>query len=161
MAKRGRKCKYDEYVKPMLQQIESWARSGATEEEICTALGIAKSTFYDYKNKYSELSRALRVGRQSVVLDIKAALLKKALGFEYQEKRGYKKPGEPIVTTDIFQRYSPPDPTAATMLLRNYDPEWRDKDAATTDFKAQELEIKKALAEANNFDVKFERGASE
>jgi hypothetical protein len=154
MAKRGRKCKYDEYVKPMLQQIESWARSGATEDEICTALGIAKSTFYEYKNKYSELSNALRAGRQSVVLDIKAALLKKAVGFEYEEKRGVKKGGE-LVTTEVYKRYSPPDPTAATMLLRNYDPEWRDKDAATTDFKQQELEIKKALAEANNFDVKF------
>lgn len=154
MAKRGRKCKYDEYVKPMLQQIESWARSGATEDEICTALGIAKSTFYEYKNKYSELSNALRAGRQCVVLDIKAALLKKAMGFEYEEKRGVKKGGE-LVTTEVYKRYSPPDPTAATMLLRNYDPEWRDKDTATTDFKRQELEIKKALAEANNFDVEF------
>lgn len=152
--KRGRKCKYEEYVRPRLKQIEEWARSGATEDEICTALGIAKSTFYDYKNKYSELSAALRTGRQCVVLDIKAALLRKAVGFEYEEKRGVKKGGD-LVTTEVYKRYSPPDPTAATMLLRNYDPDWRDRDTATTDFKRQELEIKKALAEANNFDVEF------
>ena len=159
MNKRGRKSKYDEYVKPMLPQIESWARSGATEKEISTALGIALSTFYEYKKQYSELSKALRAGRQSVVLDIKAALLKKAVGFEYEEKRGVKK-GNDVVTTEVYKRYCPPDPTAATMLLRNYDPEWRDRDAATTDFRQQELEIKKALAQANNFDVDFSGGTS-
>lgn len=41
------------------------------------------------------------------------------------------------------------------MLLRNYCEDWRDKDSVTMDFKKQELEIKKALAEANNFDVDF------
>ncbi len=151
----GRKSKYDEYVKPYLNQITEWSRSGATEKEICTALGIALSTFYEYKNKYSELSDALRTGRQSVVLDIKAALFKKAIGFEYEEKRGVKK-GDKVVSTEIFRRYSPPDTTAAAMLLRNYDDEYRDRDSAQTDFKRQEVEIKKALAEANNFGVDFD-----
>jgi hypothetical protein len=152
---RGRKSKYESYVKPMIPKIEGWVRSGATEAEICQALGIAISTFNDYKKKYSELSGALRAGRQSIVLDIKAALLKKALGFEYEEKRGIKKDGK-ITSLEINTRYAPPDTTAAAMLLRNYDKEWLDKDATTTDFKQQELELKKALAEANNFDFELE-----
>ncbi len=151
----GRRSKYDEYVKPHLKQITEWAKSGATEKEISDALGVALSTFSDYKNKYSELSDALRTGRQTVVLDIKAALYKKAIGFEYEEMRGVKKEGK-VVHTEIFKRYSPPDTTAAAMLLRNYDDEYRDKDSAQTNFKQQEIEIKKALAEANNFGVDFD-----
>ena len=155
MAKAGRKSKYDEYVKPYLKQITEWARSGATENEICTALGISQSTFYEYKKQFSELSNALRMGRQTVILNVKAALYRKAIGFEYEEKRGVKK-GDKVVSTEVFKRYSPPDTTAAAMLLRNYEEEWRDKDSVQTDFKRQELEIKKALAEANNFDVNFD-----
>lgn len=154
MAKAGRRTKYDSFVKPHLKKIEEWARSGATEKEICDALGIALSTFYEYKKQYSELSSALRAGRQHVVLNIKAALLKKALGFEYEEKRGVKKDGE-IVSMEVYMRYSPPDTTAAAMLLRNYDENWRDKDSASTDFKRQEIEIKKALAKENNFGLEL------
>lgn len=151
----GRKSKYDEYVKPYLKQIAEWKKSGATDKEISDALGIALSTFSEYKNQYSELSDALHAGRQTVVLNIKAALYKKAIGFEFEEKRGIKK-GENVVSTEIFRRYSPPDTTAAAMLLRNYDEAYRDKDSAQTNFKQQEIEIKKALAEANNFGVEFD-----
>ena len=151
----ARKNKYDLYVKPNLPRIKEWVKSGATEKEICTALGIAVSTFNVYKNEHSELSDALREGRQTIVLDIKAALFKRAMGFEYEEKKGVKKDGE-LVSMEVNIKYYPPDTTAAAMLLRNYDKEWRDKDAAMNEFKAQELEIKKALAEAQNFDVKFD-----
>ena len=155
MAKAGRKSRYDEFVKPHLNQITEWARSGATEKEMCDALGVAQSTFYEYKKQFSELSNALRTGRQTVILNVKAALYKKAIGFEYEEMEGVKKEGK-VVSTRIFKRYSPPDTTAAAMLLRNYEEEWRDKDYVQTDLTRQEIEIKKALAEANNFDVEFD-----
>lgn len=155
MTKAGRKSRYDEFVKPYLNQITEWARSGATEKEICDALGVAQSTFYEYKKQFSELSNALRTGRQTVILNVKAALYKKAIGFEYEEMEGVKKEGK-VVSTRIFKRYSPPDTTAAAMLLRNYEEEWRDKDSVQTDLTRQEIEIKKALAEANNFDVEFD-----
>ena len=156
MASRGRKNKYDSYVKPRLEEIKRWSAAGATEKEICTALGIAVSTFNDYKTKYSELSETLRAGRQTVILEVKAALYKRATGFEYEEKVGRKKGDD--VQTEVYQRYCPPDTTAAAMILRNYSEEWRDKDKQSTEFKRQEIEIKKALAEANNFDVSFNNG---
>lgn len=146
----GRKSKYDEYVKPKLNDIKKWAESGATEKEISTALGIALSTFSDYKNKYSELSDALRTGRQNVVLEIKAALYKKATGFEYEEKRGVQKNGQ-LTNVEIYKRYQPPDTTAAAMLLRNYDDEWKDKDTITNDMKQQEIDLRKQMAEFKEF----------
>lgn len=154
MARRGRKSKYNDYVKPRLADIQKWSASGATESEMCAALGVSVSSFNEYKNKFPELSEALRAGRQNVVLEIKAALYKKAVGFNYEEKVGRMKGDD--VATEVYQRYSPPDTTACAMLLRNYSPDWRDKDLQTTDFRRQEIEIKKALAESNNFDVKFD-----
>lgn len=149
-AKTGRKSKYDTYVKPHLDDIRKWAAAGATEEEICKALGIAVSTFNSYKSQFAELKESLRTGRQKVVLDIKGALYKKALGFEYEERRVVKKDGE-IKNIEIYQRYCPPDTTAAAMLLRNLEDEWRDKDALTNDIKKQEIELRKVLAESQNW----------
>lgn len=155
MAQRGRKSKYHTHVEPYLSQIEEWTKSGATEKEICDALGIALSTFYEYKQKYSELSSALYTGRKNVVLNIKAALYKKATGFSYEEKKGVRR-GDLSMVIEVYSRYCPPDTTAAAMLLRNYDEEWRDKDTASTDLRRQEVELKKALAKANNFDFEME-----
>lgn len=146
----GRKSKYETYVQPKLEDIKKWAESGATEKEISTALGIALSTFSDYKNKYSELSDALRAGRQNVILEIKAALYKKAIGFKYEEKRGVKKDGK-ITNVEMYERYQPPDTTAAAMLLRNYDKDWQDKDTFTNDMKQQEIDLRKQMAEFKEF----------
>ena len=147
----GNKSKYHTYVKPLLPEITKWASSGATLEEMAKACGVAVSTFCDYQKKYPELSEALRTGRQTVVLEIKAALYKKAIGFEYEEKRGIQKDGK-TVSVEVYKRYSPPDVTAAAMMLRNLDKDWLDKDQTQTDVKKSELEIKKALAQANCFD---------
>lgn len=149
MAKRGRKPKYETHIKPRLDDVKKWAEAGASEKEIAQALGVSLSAFSDYKTKYSELVETIRAGRQVVVLNVKAALVKKAVGFEYEEKVGRSKNGE--LTTEVYQRYCPPDATACAMVLRNYSDEWRDKDKETTEFRRQELEIKKALAESNNF----------
>lgn len=155
----ARPSKYTECVKPHIDKIKEWVSSGATDKEIADALGIAVSTLCEYKKKYSELSAAFARGRQNVVLDIKAALLKKALGFEYQEKKQYIKKdedGEAVTYTEITTRYSPPSETAGAMLLRNYTEDWKDKDSITTRLKQQEQELKKAVAKSTNFDLDIE-----
>lgn len=156
MSQRGRKSKYNDYVKPRLDEIKRWAAAGATEKEICAALDVHVSTFSEYKNKFPELNDALRVGRQTVVLNIKAALYNRAVGMTYEEKIG-RESEKNGTSTEIYQRYAPPDTTAAAMLLRNYDKDWRDKDKASSDFKAQELKIRKALAESSNFDFNIDK----
>ena len=146
----ARKSKYDEYVKPFLKEITEWSKSGATDNDICDALGVARSTFAEYKNKHLELRDALRAGRQTVVLNIKASLYKLATGFAYEERKGVQKNGE-MTNIEIYKRYCPPNERAAAMLLRNYDKNWIDKDNATVEFKKQEMELRKKIAEANNF----------
>ena len=92
--------KWDE-VKDKLILVEGWARNGLTEEQIAHNLGIAYSTFRDYKNKHSALSTALKKGKEVIDFEVENALLKSAL--------------EGNTTAQIF-------------WLKNRKPkEWRDK----------------------------------
>ena len=153
---RGRKSKYETHVEPRLKEIEEWVSNGATDEEVAKALGVGLRTLNEYKTKYAPLSQAFARARSRVVVQIKEALLKKALGFTYEEEKrvGKKdKNGENIVLVEKYTRYCPPSETAAAMLLRNYDEEWRDTDSATARLKQQAQELKKAIAETENFAI--------
>lgn len=152
----ARTSKYDEVIKPYLKDIKKAVESGATVEEIATAYGIATSTLYEYKAKHPELAEAFAHGREKVIIEIKAALLKKALGYEYEEKKQYikkDKDGEKVQYTELNTRHQPPSETAAAMLLRNYDAAWRDSDNTSAEMKRQEMELRRAIAESQNFDL--------
>lgn len=156
----GRPELYEECVKPHLEKIREWVAAGATLEEVADALGIVKSTLCVYKNKYPELKDAFARGRKTVELNIRGALYKKAMGFEYQETRvsaRTKEPngedGEPVevVYSETYTRYSPPSETAAAMLLRNIAPEYTDRDKTSTNLRKRELELRERIASANNW----------
>ena len=150
------KSKYETHVEPRLKEVEEWVAQGATDAEVAKALGISARSLLSYKEKHVPLLRAFARARTKIVIDIKDALLKKALGFNYEEEKkvGKKdKNGENIVLVEKYTRYSPPSETAAAMLLRNYDPEWRDTDSATAELRKQAQELKKAIAETNNLEL--------
>lgn len=155
----GRKSKYDEFCAPHIDEIEKWVSAGATDEEIAAALGISLTSIYEYKKKYPKFAKAFTRGREKVVIEIKAALLKKALGFNYEEeKRVGKKDakGENVILVEKYTRYCPPSETAAGMLLRNYDKTWMDNDQTSIDMRQQEHDLRKAIAEANNMDLNID-----
>lgn len=156
MAKTGRKSKYDTEIKPHIKEIGEAVKNGATVAEIADAFGIAESTIYRYKKEKEEFGEAFAHGRANIIIKIRGALLQKALGYEYfEEKRLVKKDseGENIVFIEKFKKHQAPSETAAAMLLRNYDENWIDKDKTTTDLKQQELEMRKAIADSNKFDL--------
>lgn len=53
------KSKWDTNVKDKLILVEGWARNGLSEEQIAKNLGVAYSTFRDYKRKHPALSAVL------------------------------------------------------------------------------------------------------
>lgn len=65
---RGRKCLYDELVKPRLAWINEQVRNGIAEKAIADALGITEQTLTNYKKKYPELVKALKDGKGADVL---------------------------------------------------------------------------------------------
>ncbi len=66
-------------IKEKLTLIEGWAREGLTDEQIANNLDISTSTFYEYKNKYSEFSESLKKGKEIIDFEVENALLKNAL----------------------------------------------------------------------------------
>ena len=106
-----------------LLKIEGWARDGLTDEQIAKNMGIAPSTLYEWKKKYSEFSEVLKRGKEVVDRMVENALFKTALGFVYEEETVTNEGS--VVTT---KKYSKPNTTAQIFWLKNRKPnEWRDK----------------------------------
>lgn len=72
------KSKWED-IKEKLTLVEGWAREGLTDEQIANNLDISTSTFYEYKNKYSEFSESLKKGKEIIDFEVENALLKNAL----------------------------------------------------------------------------------
>ena len=120
--------KYQEWLQAEnLILIEGWARDGLTDEQIAHNMGIHVSTLYTWKSRYDEISEALKKGKEVVDRLVENALLKRALGYEYEEVREKFEMGvctERIVT----KKEVIPDTTAQIFWLKNRKPdEWRDK----------------------------------
>lgn len=122
------KGKYQEWLEPDgLTRLEGWARDGLTDEQIAHNMGIAVGTLYEWKKGRPKICEALKRGKEVVDIEVENALLKRALGYEYTEKRIEKseKDGEKIVQT---VKHVPPDTTAQIFWLKNRRPaQWRDK----------------------------------
>lgn len=122
-----------EQVKEKLILIEGWARDGLTDEQIANNLNIATSTFYEYKKEYPEFSEVLKKGKEVVDYEVENALLKRALGYEYEEKTYELKYNEQLeknveVLTKRVTKQIAPDTTAQIFWLKNRQSgKWRDK----------------------------------
>ncbi len=118
------KGKYQEWIEPEgLLKLEGWARDGLTDEQISSNMGITTSTLYVWKNKYSEISEALKKGKEVVDRQVENALLKRALGYRYDEITT-----EGDVETKRVTKEVVPDTTAQIFWLKNRKPDvWRDK----------------------------------
>lgn len=148
--KRGRKSKWD-YIKENLNKIKKMSSNGATEKQISKVLGVSYSTFNKYKAEKTELQEVLKNGREDLVDQLRGALIKKALGFTYEEKKQYikedKVTGNKTQYTEITKKESLPDVAAINLSLKNYDTENWANDPAMLSLKKQELELRKKMSE--------------
>lgn len=65
--KKRRNVTYRDWItEEGLIKIEEWARDGLINEQIAKNLGVAYSTFREYKNKHSALSAALKKRKEVV-----------------------------------------------------------------------------------------------
>lgn len=112
-----------------LTRISSWARDGLTDEQISKNMAISYSTFRDWKKKYTSISAALKKGKEPVDYQVENMLLKRALGYEYEETTSVieKDPdGKQVTKVTRHKKQMPPDTTAAIFWLKNRKPDvWR------------------------------------
>lgn len=120
MAKR----KYEYWLTPEgLIKLEGWARDGLTDEQIAKNIGINRDTLYRWKKAYPDFSDALKRGKEVIDRQVENALLKRALGYTYDEVTF-----EDGVEVKRVRKQVVPDTTAQIFWLKNRKPEeWRDK----------------------------------
>ncbi len=108
--------------------LEAYARDGLTDDQIAHNLGITRSTLSSWKAKFPKLSEALRKGKEVVDIQVENALLKRALGFEYQEVKNEKGVDVNGCTYSKVVKTTKkviPDTTAQIFWLKNRKPkEW-------------------------------------
>lgn len=128
----GRKGLYEEWLtEDGLTTIQGWARDGLTNLQIAHNIGITDRTFSDWVGRFPSISSALKKGKAPVDFEVENALLKRALGYDYEE-----------VITEIeeapggkqkkhirkVQKHMPADTTAQIFWLKNRRPKrWRDR----------------------------------
>ena len=168
----GRKGIYESHVKPYFEDIKEWC-TRMTEAQMAKKLGISYSTWNQYKVDHPELRKILKDGRRDLVSDLRGALIKKAMGFEYEEVKttteSVKWPDEiyamlldagfteeqieqsRLVKVEIAKKKAHPDVAAINLALKNYDKANWANDPQMLDIKKEELQLKKKQVENNEW----------
>lgn len=139
------KGKYEKWLtEESLLLIEGWARDGLTNEQIAKNIGINPDTLYTWIKKYPEISEALKNGKEVIDRKVENALLKRAIGFEYDEvTREYIPELDKMTITKVVTKQVVPDTTAQIFWLKNRQSDkWTNKDASDIAKAKRELELK-------------------
>lgn len=131
-------------------RIEHWLANGVLEKTIAANLGVHVGTWEKYKAQHAELREAIKRGNRVIVKEVEDALVKRALGYTYTEKKIYRKKdasGRVTEHQEIHERHLPPDVGAACFILKNKDKEnWRN-DPVLADLKKMQLDLQRQIAE--------------
>lgn len=170
--KRGRKNLYESRIKPHLPEILEMCKT-MTEKQIAETLGVGYSTFNQYKLDYPELAEVLKKGRQNLVADLRSALIRRAKGYAYTEKKtvveavkwdsdtymelldaGFtpeKIASSRLVRTEISEKSMAPDVAALNLALKNYDKENWSNDPQMLEIRKKELKLREKQIEKNDW----------
>lgn len=119
--------------------LAAWARDGLIDEEIAKKIGISRSTLAEWKKRFSDISDALKKGKEIADIEVENALFKKATGFtvevikpiklkEVKYENGRKVSEKEFVQMVTEEVYYPPETAAQVFWLKNRRPDkWRDK----------------------------------
>lgn len=148
----GRKMTSAEFVADPdnLIRLESWARDGFTDKEIAKEIGIAENTFVRWKKSEPVMVEALKKGRRPIDFEVENALLKRALGYDYEEITTITK-SDGSVEQRITKKTLAPDTTAQIFWLKNRKPFfWRDRRLELLDPEKDAKKINDNFIEALN-----------
>ncbi len=133
-------------VFPRLSEIRNWCMQGKTNEDMCELLGISPDSWYTYMKEHDELNVIVSAGKSVIDNRVENAVLKTALGFEYEEIKTIieeDRNGKKRTRIEKTKKYMPPNPTAQAFWLKNRKKdEWGDRKEIVFDTKGQEEERK-------------------
>lgn len=112
-------AKYKEWLDDdNLLRLSAWARDGLSDKQIAHNMGIAYSTFREWKAKYPAIAAALKFSKEVADIEVENALYKRAMGYTYKEITKELRDKEIIITKEIY-KHMPPDTTAQIYWLSN------------------------------------------
>lgn len=140
----GRKGKFQEWLtEDGLTRLTGWARDGLTDEQIAQNIGINRATLYDWIKRYDNISNAIKKGKEPVDIQVENALLRRALGYDYEETITEIEDlggGKTKKHVRRVSKHVPPDTTAQIFWLKNRKPkQWRDKMEAAVSVDKEDL----------------------
>ena len=160
-------AKYSKWItEDGLILLQGWARGGLTEEKIAKKCSVSPSTLSEWKNKFPEIAEARKEGKEVIDTLVENALLKRALGYTYEEKTYERKQiteeGDTgMVLTKTVTKEVIPDTTAQIFWLKNRKKaEWRDN-AERLEMEREKLELAKRLTDAQIAKINSDIGADD
>lgn len=128
------KGKYHKWLEPdNLIVLEAMARDGARDVDLAKKMGITTTTYYEWVKKYPVISDAIKRGKEVIDAEVENALLKRALGYKYDEQT-FESKLDPetneyvLIPTKTVRKEVVADTTAQIFWLKNRKPkQWRDK----------------------------------
>ena len=145
----ARPDKYKTNVEPYLNEIKQMCLS-MTEAQIAETLGVSLAAWKRYKSHYEPLRAVLKKGRQTLVVELRSALIRRAKGFQYEERKVIKEQGQPI-REEIYTRTALPDVAALNLCLKNYDRDAWANDPQMLRIREKELELQERKLELNEW----------
>ena len=122
------KGKYHEWLEPdSLLKLEAWARDGLSQAQIAENIGICEDTLYTWKKKYPEISESLKKGKEVVDIQLENAMMKKALGYKYQEATKELVDGKLQITKVVMKEAQPDSVALKFLLINRMGDKWKSK----------------------------------
>lgn len=122
-----------------LMLLECWARDGYTLQDICNRIGIGMSTFTGWRQRYPEIDKALKAGREIIDYKVENALLKSALGYKTKEVKvtTIMRRGVVVETqTEVLDKEQAPNVSAIQCWLYNRLPKkWKNMNSRSNIFE--------------------------
>ena len=154
---------YETRIKPHLEEIRKLMGEGISKKQIADRFGISESTLYKYQREIEDVKAIATSGREPAVKQLENSAFQSAMGHcvtvmkgmkctikEYDENGKLKSVRE-IVEPYEETVYTPPNAAVLCFLLKNWG--GYSNDPAAAKMRAEEFELKKAIAKANNFDM--------
>ena len=118
-----------------LARIEAWRRNGCTVDETAANMGVHRDTLFRWKRENPEIAKALERGASDFDDEVEDALMRAAIGYDYEED---------VLDKDGFvhtvTKHQPANVTAMIFWLKNRRPgTWREK---------REVDVNASLAES-------------
>lgn len=157
----GRPSKAEAWLaEDRLSLLTHWKRNGLTDQEIAEKIGIKPPTLKDWKDRYPQVSEALKKGFDDLLVDAEEALLSRfkiQTITEEREEIWQTGNGEIKKHKTITKKQVMPDTTAIIFFLKAKGG-WRDNVDLTKSVDSITVERRREIEEAFNADAKTENG---